>query len=139
MNRLLPILVLMAPALAAANAADSRSVSQPAANPKIQQMLEKIQAMQNCMKDVDKAELQALESQAKQLSSDVKQLCAAGKRDEAQQRAIGFGQEISANKAMQLTKKCSEGLAGLTPDLVAAESYSESGKARHICDNSIHP
>lgn len=135
MKRLLPILLLMAPVLAAANNTDSRS-GQPAVNPKMQQMLEKIQAMQNCMKNVDKSALKALEQQAKQFSAEVKQLCAVGQRDEAQQRAIGFGREIAANKAMQLTKKCSEGLNGLAPDLAVAESYAESDKPRHICDHS---
>ncbi|ANE55267.1 hypothetical protein [Methylomonas sp. DH-1] len=135
MKRLLPIIVLMAPVLAAANDTDSRS-GQPVANPKMQQMLEKIQAMQNCMKNVDKSALKALEQQAKQLGAEVKQLCAEGQRDAAKQRAIRFGQEIAGNKAMQLTKKCSEGLTGLAPELTAAESYSEPGETRHICDRS---
>ncbi len=136
MKRLLPILLLMAPALAAANNADDRN-GHPAANPKMQQMLEKIQAMQSCMKNVDQSALKALEQQAKQFSAEVKQLCAAGQRDQAQQRAVGFGQEIAGNKAMQLTKKCSEGLSGLAPDLEVAESYAEPGKNRHICDHSV--
>lgn len=135
MKKLLPILLMMAPALAAANNADDRS-GQPALNPKMQQMLEKIQAMQDCMKNVDKSALKALEQQAKQFSAEVKQLCAAGQRDEAQRRAIGFGRDIAGNKAMQLTKKCSEGLSGLAPDLAVAESYAEPGKTRHICDHS---
>lgn len=102
----------------------------------MQQMMLQAQAMQTCMQNIDQTEMQAFEQRAKQMSADTKALCASGKRDEAMQRAMAFGKEISGNKAMQAMKKCGEGMKNMMPKIAAAAQTEEPEKSGlHVCDD----
>lgn len=104
----------------------------------MQRMMQQAQQMQNCMENIDQAEMDAFEQRAKQMDAEVKALCAAGKRDEAMARAMRFGKDAASNKAMQDMKKCGEGMMRNLPKVaVGASSADGTGKpARHICDDN---
>lgn len=102
----------------------------------MQQVMQQMKAMQNCVKNIDKADMQAFQAQAKQMSAEVKSLCAAGKREEAMARAMEFGNDASANKAMQQMKQCGEGVTEampLLPDVTPGQN--QPGSPRHVCDH----
>jgi spore germination protein GerM len=102
----------------------------------MQRVMQQMKAMQNCLKSIEKADLQVFEAQAKQMNAAVKSLCAAGKRDAAMARAMDFGKEVAANKAMQKMKECGEGVSEAMPLLPdVAEPQNPNGKSRHVCDH----
>ena len=104
----------------------------------MQGMMQKAQEMQSCMKNIDQAEMKALEQKGKQMQAEVKKLCAAGKRDQALDKAIAYGKEMAKSSAIQEMKKCGEKMQGMMPELSKfSKDYSNDGSEDegHICDN----
>ncbi len=102
----------------------------------VQQMMQQAEKMQTCMENIDQAEMDAFQKSAEQMEADVKALCAAGKRDAANARALKFGQVAASNKAMQQMKKCGEGMQNMIPKIAAtaAETSGSDAQPQHICD-----
>jgi hypothetical protein len=100
----------------------------------MQSMMQKMQEMQSCIANIDQAELKALEQRSEKMEAEVKDLCSAGKRDEAQQKAMDFGREVSDSPAVQTMKKCTAGLEGMMPDIGVGDILEEL-KDKHVCDN----
>ena len=99
----------------------------------MQTIMLQMQEMQECMANIDTTELKALEQRSKQLESEVKSLCSAGKRADAQDKAVDFSQEILASSAMQTMKKCTENIANTMPGLNVPD-MAEQLKEKHVCD-----
>ena len=119
--------VLLAPLSAIAGNVQGMSEAQ------MQQMMQQMQGMQTCMQGIDTSEMEAFEQSAKQMQAEIDALCARGERDEAMARAMAFGKEVSANKAMQEMRKCGEGMASMMPKI--AITAAEEGTNHHVCDN----
>lgn len=101
----------------------------------MQQMMQQAQQMQECMANIDQAELDAFQQKAEEMDAEVKALCAAGKRDAAMARAMAFGKETMNNKVMQDMQKCGEGMRNMMPNLPrTAQPHEDGGQPRHICD-----
>jgi hypothetical protein len=99
-----------------------------------EEMMLQMQNMQTCMEGVDQAALQALELRSSQMDSELKALCASEKRDEAQQLAISFSQEMVKASALQEMKRCSEMMKGAhMPNMPIVKDADYS--AHHVCDN----
>ena len=98
---------------------------------KLELMKQQLKSMQSCIQKTDKAEMKKIGQQAKALEVEVKALCAAGKRDAAQQKAINFGQEIAVSPAMEEMKKCGEQVTAMLPSLISEMGDSEEN---HVCD-----
>lgn len=102
----------------------------------MQQMMQQAESMQTCMQNIDQSEMQAFEQRAKQVQDETQALCAEGKRDEAMQKAMTFGKEVSTNKAMQEMKKCGEGMKNMMPKMATVAQSNEPGNpGHHICDD----
>ena len=101
----------------------------------MQQMMQQAQQMQECMANIDQAELEAFQQKAEEMDAEVKALCAAGKRDAAMARAMAFGKESMNNKVMQDMQKCGEGMKNMMPNLPrTAQPHDDRTEPRHICD-----
>jgi cytochrome c556 len=132
MRNLLITMLLLPPIAAAAENEAFKNMDKA----QMQQMMQQMKTMQNCVKNIDKADMQAFQAQAKQMSAEVKSLCAAGKRDEAMARAMEFGKDVSANKAMQQMKQCGEGITETMPLLPdVTQGQNQPGSPRHVCDH----
>ncbi len=94
----------------------------------MQQMMAGAQEMQKCMAGIDQSQLEKLSARAEAMDEEVKELCAAGNRDEAQSVAIEYGKEISTSPVMQDMKKCGEMAKGMMPDI------EKDLADRHACD-----
>lgn len=130
MRNLTGLVVLLIPVLAFAENIPGFDQQQ------MQAMMQKGQEMQACMQNIDQAEMKALEQQGKQMQADVEKLCAAGKRDEALNKAIAYSKDMVKNPAMQAMKKCGEIMKDMMPDLSQfAKDYSSDDSEGHICDN----
>jgi hypothetical protein len=103
---------------------------------KMQQMMEGMKMMQDCMANIDQTEMQKFQAKAQAMQGEVKALCTGGKRDEAMSRAMAFGKESASNTALQAMQKCGGGMQGMLPQLAAQTIPGQSHeKPRHICDS----
>ena len=74
----------------------------------MQQLMKNAQKMQECFAQMDQSAMQSLNAKGKKMRGEVKALCAAGKRDEAQNTAIKYGKEIANSREMEEMKKCGD-------------------------------
>jgi hypothetical protein len=98
----------------------------------MQQMMEQAQKMQTCMADLDRVALEEMKQESDALMSEVKALCDAGERDEAQDKAIAWGKKIARSDQMQQMKKCGEMMQGVMP--MQPPTPDELAARGHICD-----
>ncbi len=99
----------------------------------MQKMMQQMQEMQSCMQNVDQAKLKVLEQRSYQMEAEVKSLCANGKRDEAQTKAISFGNEIANDPTIQAIRKCSEMMKGTMPKMPFMDQDRDRS-SHHVCD-----
>ena len=100
----------------------------------MQKMMQGVQEMQACMEKVDQDAMEKLGEESKQIEAEVKSLCAAGKRDAAQESAMAFGMKMAKDPAMKTMAECSKKMAGLAPKMPYADAEMDYSK-RHVCDN----
>jgi len=100
-----------------------------------QNMMQQMQKMQVCMQSVDQSRLQGYEQQAKTVEAEVKSLCASGKRDEAQQKAVAFAQEFASDPDARKMMECTKMMNSAMPKMPFMDQANESGNSvRHVCD-----
>ncbi len=92
-----------------------------------------MQEMQACMQNVDQNKLKALEQRSNQFEAEMKSMCASGKRDEAQAKAIAFGMEINNDPTIQAMRKCGEIMKGMMPMMPIMKQDKDFSK-HHVCD-----
>ncbi|MEQ8661088.1 MAG: hypothetical protein RLW62_09750 [Gammaproteobacteria bacterium] len=106
--------------------------------------LEQLQAqaaqMQACMEKVDQTALEAMRRDGEALGEELRALCAAGKRDDAQARAFAYGKRVAASPVMAEMASCGEMMRGMLPaldDMIAAGEAA--GESSHVCDEMTSP
>ena len=107
----------------------------PITEEQMKAMQEYAQKMQACMSNVD---MQALEARTSALETEIRALCAAGKRDEAQARATAYGAEMAQSAEMKGMRECADLSSPLlqpqpaagVPDEVAGDVQS-----MQVCDS----
>ena len=99
----------------------------------MQRAMEQMQKAQSCMQNVDQTELQALEQRSHEFQAEVKSLCASGKRDEAQQKAIAYAQEVSQSSAIRTMRERGEMMKGMVAQMPMTELDQDLSN-EHICD-----
>ena len=99
----------------------------------MQKMMQQMEKMQSCMQKIDQGKLEALGLRSEQMEAEINSLCAQGKRDEAQQKAMAFGKEIANDATMKAMMKCTEGLQGMIPEM-SFKGLDEEAADQQICD-----
>lgn len=122
--------LFLIPALLASAAAFAQS---PPSQADIERMLQGAQAMQQCMAKIDAGAIERLGARGEKMQAEIDSLCAAGKRAEAQARAIEYGAEFMKDPAAKAMKVCTEHSKGMmqAPPLM---DFGEGEADRHICD-----
>lgn len=104
----------------------------------MQRMMEQARKAQMCMEQIDRAELQRMADQAQAVEAEIKNLCAAGKRDEAQRIGMKYGLEMSQSEVAREMRRCSEMMAGAIAGFGgmghAGLPSMEDMENQHICD-----
>jgi hypothetical protein len=101
----------------------------------MQNMMQQMQKMQTCMQSIDQSRMQAFEQQAKEVQAEVKSLCASGKRDEAQQKAVAFGQELAGDPDASKMMECTKRMSSSMPMMPFMDQAGDSGNSvKHVCD-----
>jgi hypothetical protein len=104
----------------------------------MQKMMQGMQEMQACMADIDQAAMERMGKEAEQMHAEVKALCADGKRDAAQARAVDFGMKAAKDPAMKAMAECGKKMQGVMPQMQQATAAPtvEELQNRHVCDES---
>lgn len=86
-------------------------------------MMVQMQKLQDCMQKIDQNQITAAEQHAKRVTVEIKALCAEGKRDQAQARAIAFSKKLVKTPALIELKQCSEISTGMAPMIPLLDQY----------------
>jgi hypothetical protein len=101
----------------------------------MQNMMQQMQGAQTCMEGIDQSRLQAFEQQARKVESEVKSLCANGKRDAAQTEAVAFAQKLAGDPDIQKIRQCSEMMSGMMPAMpFMDQAGGPDASTAHVCD-----
>jgi hypothetical protein len=87
----------------------------------------------SCMENIDEEKMQEFEQRSQEFDNEVKALCAAGKRDEAEKKAASFGKEIASDPMMQQIQKCNK----MMESMLSKMDYNLKDADiddRHVCD-----
>ncbi|HZJ92242.1 MAG TPA: hypothetical protein VFD09_04105 [Thiopseudomonas sp.] len=102
------------------------------------QMMQKMMQMQSCIEqNVDTTYFDNLGKDAQARSEEIKQMCLAGKRDQAQKAAIVYATAIHNDPNFQALKKCIVNLGSDFPGVKDMQKGFdlESLDKQHVCDN----
>jgi hypothetical protein len=126
------ILLLLMPMVAVAQ------IYQNMSEEDMQKMMQQAQKMQSCMQNIDQAKLEAIDQRSSEIFANIDSLCASGKRDEAQAKAISYGKELAKDPTMQAMRKCSEMMSGeMMQGMMPKTPLMDLDKdlsSRHVCD-----
>jgi len=102
----------------------------------MQKMMQGMNAMQECMADVDQVALERFGREGEQMHAEVKALCAEGKRDAAQAKAMEYGMKVANDPAMKTMAECGKKMRDAMPQMQQTPGMpsEEELKNRHICD-----
>lgn len=103
----------------------------------MQQMMQQGLKMQECLSQIDPSAMERLSELGQSLETEITALCNAGKREQAQSKAIAFAREMASDPSVNAMKKCGEGMVNMLPKIVAEpKDYEPSdSSSRHICDD----
>jgi len=99
---------------------------------KVEDLQKMMQKMQTCMQKVDRGKLKTLEQLGNKIEAEVKSLCASGERDQAQAKAMAFGQKLQKNEMVKTMRECSKIMQDVMPmePILEQKDYSK----HHVCD-----
>ena len=103
-------------------------------------MMQKMQEAQACMEKIDQSELEELERKAEKFETEMKSLCASGKRDEAQERAMVYMKEIVNSSVVKEAKRCGEMMKGAMQGMMQDMPFMNQDKdysSKHVCDSGM--
>ena len=101
----------------------------------MQNMMQVMQKVQECMASIDQSKLQDLQVKSEKMSKDIKILCSKGQRDKAQNMAISYGREMASDPTLKQMQKCGEMAQGALPMMDNVKTYDEKEYAsKHVCD-----
>ncbi|MGD8570363.1 MAG: hypothetical protein PVJ39_19905, partial [Gammaproteobacteria bacterium] len=80
--------------------------------------------------------MKQLEQRSKQFTAEIKALCAKGKRDEAQQKAIAMSKKMSNNPEIKKLTQCTKKLKEAAQKMPFTMTIEEI-KDKHVCDQDL--
>lgn len=100
----------------------------------VQMLMEQAAQIQQCMTKLDPAATNALRARGERMSADIEALCKAGKREDAQAKALEFGREVAKSPVMNDLEECSAALAAILPAALAS-FHGDADDGVQVCDN----
>lgn len=101
----------------------------------MEKMMQGMQAMHECMAGLDQTALEQFGKEGEQMNAEVKALCADGKRDEAQARAMEYGKKVANDPTMKAMAECGKKMQNAMPQMQSSAAPTpEELQERHVCD-----
>ena len=99
-------------------------------------MMQQMQEAQACMEKIDQSELEVLERKAEKFETEMKSLCASGKRDAAQKTAMVYMKEIVNSSAVKEARRCGEMMKGMMQEM-SLMKQDKDYSSMHVCDSGV--
>lgn len=98
----------------------------------MQELMEKMGKMQQCMENIQQTEMKAFEKRARDMETQLKQLCARNERQKAQSVAMKFGMEMSQSPLMLKMRECRRHMPAMMemPEFIDHEKMD-----KNVCDS----
>lgn len=114
-----------------------------AANPggmsdeQMQQMRDAAQKMQQCFKNVDQKALDRLQQEGKEVETRIRQLCAAGNKEQARAAALDYAKKVNSSEEVRQMRKCGMMTGGMAGSMAEKLNMPED-KAQYgdICEGA---
>lgn len=91
--------------------------------------------IQNCYEQAGgEAKMKELEAKGQAMNAELKAMCDAGERDEAQAYAIAQSKAFAADPAIEQLKTCTGELAKDVPELAVMQNPETYAQNHHVCD-----
>jgi len=104
----------------------------------LQGMMQGMAQMAACFQNLDQDKLNVMAEEGKAMEAELKQLCAAGERDKAQDKAMSYGIKFMNSDELKQLQQCGEMAKGMIPEMPDYSAYvdpdSEENANRHVCD-----
>lgn len=101
-----------------------------------QQMMQQMQQqganMMQCYQKIDQAEMNKLKTEAEALQAEIKALCAAGKRSEAEATAMRKGMDLQNRDVIKQLQSCGQPMQEMAK--MWTPPVSGDGQRKHLCD-----
>ena len=129
MKYVISLIVLVLPCFAGAQDFQNMSPEEREA------MMAKVQETQACLQAIDQSDLDALQSRIESMAGEVKGLCKAGKRSEAQSTAIEYGKDMIADPTLNAMRECVAKMGQTIPQAAWAELEDSEDAPHQVCDS----
>ena len=121
------ILLLVSPTTQAVN-------MPPVDTTKMQNIMLKMNQMQNCLSAIDPEKFNQAEQAMIQAHVTITRFCQQKKRDLAQQEAIRFTQFLQQSETLKEIERCNQPMRGVRPSMPLMEQTSAILAKQNICD-----
>ena len=99
----------------------------------VNKLMEQAQKAQACMKTIDQSKLDEIKQGSEKVETDIRVLCDAGKRDEAQEVAVDYSRKMMKSEAMVKMRECTELMRGMLPEM-PFDNFEEKMASSNVCD-----
>ncbi len=96
-------------------------------------IMQQMQAMEECMAQIDYQELELMEQRSMQLQQQINDLCSQGNAAEAKKIALQFSDEVMQSKSMQTMQNCASMIPGMQQQLEVPD-FEQELEQQSICD-----
>jgi hypothetical protein len=99
-------------------------------------MIQHAQEMEACMQKLDAKKMEELKVNSDRIESEVAALCQAGKRAQAQAKAISYGKKMADDPTIEAMMKCAEPMKGIMTSMpmMPFMDVSSENPDKHVCD-----
>jgi hypothetical protein len=97
-------------------------------------MMGMVNGLATCMAQLDEQRLEALGKRAEKSGQEIESLCTAGKRNEAQAKALRHVEEFLADPEYKKFMQCGEAAQGMLPNLATLHDLAPEDESQHVCD-----
>lgn len=98
----------------------------------MQSMMQNAQKMQDCFENIDRSAIDRLKQEGNRAEAEIRALCKAGKRDQAQARAVEYSRTMRDSEEFKSIRKC--GMMAMENMPLMTEKSMEEGEHGHVCD-----
>ena len=97
-------------------------------------MMGMLEDMASCFGQLDEQRLEEFGKRAEARGEEIEKLCAAGKRKEAQTKAVNHAKAFMADPEYKKIMQCGDVAQAMLPDLAAMHDLASEDESRHVCD-----
>ena len=101
---------------------------------RMQNLAQNAEKIQECINKLDPAITQRVQEAGEKIANEIDALCAAGKRDEAQAKALAYAKSMANSRDAEQMRACGIAADEILPDLQEAQTSDSDLAPPDVCD-----